>query len=83
MRKAHLPFERTFGPECTEYLPKDIIAQGYQNWVKKYNIVRLDPARQWNIRLTPGERTDEHQARKWRMESLYKRVDIEDPARYR
>lgn len=47
---AHLPFERTFGPGCPEYLPKNIIAQGYQNWVEKYNInVRT------NTRLENGE----------------------------
>ncbi|KAF8862065.1 flavin-containing monooxygenase [Acephala macrosclerotiorum] len=35
---AHLPFDRTFGPEHPEYLPKDVLAQGYKNWVKKYKI---------------------------------------------
>jgi hypothetical protein len=38
--RAHLPFERTFGPEHPEYLTKDILAQGYKDWVDRYEIVR-------------------------------------------
>jgi hypothetical protein len=36
---AHLPFERTFGPEYPELLKKQDLANGYQKWVKKYGIV--------------------------------------------
>jgi hypothetical protein len=36
---AHLPFERTFGPEYQEWLTKDDLAEGYQRWVAKYDIV--------------------------------------------
>ncbi|KUJ17712.1 putative flavin-containing monooxygenase [Mollisia scopiformis] len=35
---AHLPFDRTFGPECSEHLTKNELAQGYKNWVEKFDI---------------------------------------------
>lgn len=36
---GHLPFERTFtDPPYPEYLTKDHLAEGYQNWAAKYNI---------------------------------------------
>lgn len=35
---AHLPFERTFPEIYPEWLAKDDLAEGYQNWVKKYGI---------------------------------------------
>ncbi|KAK2686284.1 hypothetical protein QWA68_014845 [Fusarium oxysporum] len=35
---SHLPFERTFGPEYSEYLGKDELAKGHKQWAEKYNI---------------------------------------------
>lgn len=35
---AHLPFERTFGPEYTEFLGKDDLAAAYKSWCRRYNI---------------------------------------------
>jgi hypothetical protein len=38
--EGHLPFEKTFGPEYSEFLTKDHLSEGYKRWVKKYGIVR-------------------------------------------
>ncbi|KAH7397964.1 dimethylaniline monooxygenase (N-oxide forming) [Cadophora sp. MPI-SDFR-AT-0126] len=35
---AHLPYERTFPPEVQQYITKDELAKGYNNWVKKFGI---------------------------------------------
>lgn len=35
---SHLPFDRTFPPSYPEFLTKDNLAQGYQDWVNKYDI---------------------------------------------
>lgn len=39
METAHLPFDKTFGPEYREFLTKDDLAKGYQGWTDKYDIV--------------------------------------------
>ncbi|KAJ5174146.1 uncharacterized protein N7482_000023 [Penicillium canariense] len=36
--KAHLPFERTFPASYNEYLTKNDLARGYQEWVAKYDV---------------------------------------------
>ncbi|KAF2703732.1 FAD/NAD(P)-binding domain-containing protein [Pleomassaria siparia CBS 279.74] len=35
---SHLPFNRTFPSTYQEWLTKDDLAQGYQDWVKRYGI---------------------------------------------
>jgi Pyridine nucleotide-disulphide oxidoreductase len=35
---AHLPFERTFGPEYPEFLTKNHLAAGYRKYVEKFGI---------------------------------------------
>ncbi len=35
---AHLPFDRTFTAHYPEFLTKDHLAQGYQDWVSKFGI---------------------------------------------
>ena len=37
---AHLPFERTFGPDHEEYISKVELGEGHKKWAKRYNIVR-------------------------------------------
>ena len=40
-RSAHLPFDRTFGPEYGEYLCKNSLAEGHRKWAAKYGIVSV------------------------------------------
>ncbi|KAF9767648.1 hypothetical protein IL306_015160 [Fusarium sp. DS 682] len=35
---SHLPFERTFEPEYSDYLGKNELAKGHKQWAEKYNI---------------------------------------------
>ncbi|RYO85582.1 hypothetical protein DL763_007048 [Monosporascus cannonballus] len=35
---AHMPFDRTFGPEFQEFLTKDEVAKGHADWAKRYGI---------------------------------------------
>ncbi|KAL6362256.1 hypothetical protein LRP88_04334 [Fusarium phalaenopsidis] len=35
---SHLPFDRTFGPEYSDYLGKDELAKGHRQWAEKYGI---------------------------------------------
>lgn len=35
---SHLPFDRTFSASYPEFLTKDDLAQGYQDWVNRYDI---------------------------------------------
>lgn len=35
---SHLPFDRTFPAPLPEWLTKDQLAEGYQNWVNKFDI---------------------------------------------
>lgn len=37
--QAHLPFERTFTPQYQEFLSKDDLAEGYQTWASRFDIV--------------------------------------------
>lgn len=39
MTPAHMPFDRTFGPEFQEFLTKDEVAKGHANWAKRYGVV--------------------------------------------
>ncbi|KAK2739782.1 hypothetical protein FQN57_006479 [Myotisia sp. PD_48] len=50
---AHLPFERTFGPEYPEFLTKFVLADAYQEWVKRYDITGTwdDEKKHWTIRV--------------------------------
>ena len=40
---AHLPFERTFSNQYPEWLGKNDLAKGYQEWVNRYGIVSPYP----------------------------------------
>lgn len=66
---AHLPFERTFGPEYPEFLGKDDLAAAYKSWYRRYNIrVSLstvlesgswDPeSNQWTLNLRNADESD-------------------------
>ncbi|KAI3391250.1 hypothetical protein diail_7668 [Diaporthe ilicicola] len=35
---AHMPFDRTFGPEFQEFLTKDEVAKGHADWAKRYGV---------------------------------------------
>ena len=36
----HLPFDRTFSPDLEEYLTRSNLADGYQQWIKKFGVER-------------------------------------------
>jgi hypothetical protein len=36
-----MPFGRTFGTEYKEFLTKDEVAKGHEDWAKKYGIVSV------------------------------------------
>lgn len=38
---AHLPFDRTFGPDYEEFLHKDSLGRGHQEWAHRFGIVRI------------------------------------------
>ena len=63
---SHLPFNRTFPSEYQEWLTKDDLARGYQDWVKKFDInIWLgttllsgswdNKARSWSLNCERGE----------------------------
>lgn len=66
---AHLPFERTFGPEYPEFLGKDDLAAAYRNWYRRYKIrVSLgtilesgswdSESSQWTLNLRKADESD-------------------------
>jgi hypothetical protein len=38
-QSAHLPFDRTFGPEYGEYVGKTAMGEGHRKWAEKYGVV--------------------------------------------